>query len=117
MSMIDKAMGKLASGMVSELAFDPTAVGLLRKSAEIMEERGKQYDSPEGERSMGKAVAALNAITGRDLTEREGWLLLELVKKVREFTAEPGSHAHTDSVVDGTAYSALGGEAALGGRR
>jgi len=48
----------------------------LRRAAEIMDERGKQYDSPQGERSMGRCVAAFNALTGRDLMEVEGWLLL-----------------------------------------
>ena len=29
------------------------------------------YDKPDGERSMGKTVAAFNAVTGRDLSEAE----------------------------------------------
>jgi len=49
------------------------APDLLAKAAELMLERGRTYDEEGGERSMGKTVAAFNAITGRDLTEAEGW--------------------------------------------
>ena len=72
-----------------------------------MRDRAATYDSPEGERSMAKTVAAFNAITGRDLTETEGWLLLQVLKDVRLFQ-RPGYHA--DSAEDGIAYSALKAE-------
>lgn len=85
-----------------------TAESFLNDAASIMAERGKQYDQPGGERSMGKAVAALNAITGRDLTEAEGWLLLSLVKRVRQFG---GAGYHQDSAEDAVAYAALEAEA------
>ena len=84
-----------------------TAEAFLKQAAELMKERGKQYDQPGGERSMGKAVAALNAITGRDLTEAEGWLLLSLVKRVRQFS---GAGYHQDSAEDAVAYAALEAE-------
>lgn len=73
-----------------------------------MDARASQYDKPEGERSMGKAVNAFNAITGRDLSEPEGWLLLQVLKDVRLFQ-RPGYHA--DSAEDCIAYAALKGEA------
>ena len=83
---------------------------ILTRSAEIMAERAKQYDSPEGERSMGKAVAAFNAITGHELSEANGWLLMALLKMVRDnTTAAP----HEDSIHDLVAYGALYGEARL----
>lgn len=85
-----------------------TAPALLSKAASIMEERGKQYDKPEGERSMGKAVKAFNAITDRDLTESEGWLLLQVLKDVRLWQ-RPGYHQ--DSAEDCIAYAALKAEA------
>lgn len=85
-----------------------TAEFFLRQAAELMKERGKQYDQPGGERSMGRAIAALNAITGRDLTEAEGWLLMSLVKRVRQFS---GSGYHQDSAEDAVAYAALEAEA------
>lgn len=83
---------------------------ILTRSAEIMAERAKQYDSPEGERSMGKAVAAFNAITGSSLSEANGWLLMALLKMVRDnTTTEP----HEDSINDLVAYGALYGEARM----
>lgn len=83
---------------------------ILTRSAEIMAERAKQYDSPQGERSMGKAVAAFNAITGQSLSEANGWLLMALLKMVRDnTTTEP----HEDSINDLVAYGALYGEARM----
>lgn len=92
-----------------DAAFRPeeTAPALLKKAADLLEERGKQYDQPEGERSMGKAVAAFNAITGRTLTESEGWLLLQVLKDVRLFQ-KPGYHR--DSAEDCIAYASLKAE-------
>lgn len=86
-----------------------TALELLRRAQEVMEERAREYDKPAGERSIGAVVTALNAIVGRKaLTEAEGWLFMELLKNVRLFSA-PGYHA--DSGLDGIAYSALMAEA------
>lgn len=85
-----------------------TAPQFLKRAAEIMEERGKQYDKPEGERSMGAAVAAFNLITGRGITEAEGWLLLQILKDVRQWQ-RPGFHL--DSAEDCIAYAALKAEA------
>lgn len=81
---------------------------LLSKAAQHMQDRAATYDKPEGERSMGKAVQAFNAITGRDLTEPEGWLLMQVLKDVRLFQ-RPGYHA--DSAEDCIAYAALKAEA------
>lgn len=83
---------------------------ILTRSAEIMAERAKQYDSPQGERSMGKAVAAFNAVTGQSLSEANGWLLMALLKMVRDNTTDK---PHADSINDLVAYGALYGEARL----
>lgn len=88
------------------------APDLLKKAADIMEERGKQYDKPEGERSMGAAVAAFSCITGIKLTEAEGWLLLQILKDVRQW--QNPSRYHQDSAEDCIAYSALKAEALSG---
>ena len=80
----------------------------LGKAQTLMIERGKQYDKPEGERSMGKAVMAFNAITGRNIRESEGWLLLQILKDVRQWQ-NPAFHA--DSAEDCVAYAALKAEA------
>ena len=81
---------------------------LLTRAAQHMQDRAATYDKPGGERSMGKAVQAFNAITGRDLSEPEGWLLLQVLKDVRLFQ-HPGYHA--DSAEDCIAYAALKAEA------
>lgn len=85
-----------------------TASTILRAGADHIEARASAYDAENGERSMAKTVAMFNACHGTDLTEAQGWHLLELLKHVRFFTA-PGYHA--DSVEDGAAYAALRGEA------
>ena len=89
------------------------ATTILEKAAQHMRDRAATYDKPEGERSMGKTVAAFNAITGRDLTTAEGWLMLAVLKQVRAFhnPAVP----HVDSLEDGPAYLALMAEEMLSG--
>lgn len=81
----------------------------LQAAIDVQAERGKQYDQPTGERSMGRTVAAFNAVTGRDLTEAEGWLLLQLLKDVRQW--QNPSQYHHDSALDGVAYASLKAEA------
>ena len=86
-----------------------TATEFLNKANSIMTERAAQYDQPGGERSMGRAVGAFNTITGRDLTEAEGWLLLQVLKDVRQWQ-NPATF-HRDSAEDSVAYAALKTEA------
>lgn len=81
----------------------------LQAAIDVQAERGKQYDQPTGERSMGRTVVAFNAVTGRDLSEAEGWLLLQLLKDVRQWQ-NPGQYHH-DSALDGVAYASLKAEA------
>ena len=81
----------------------------LRNGADVLAERGKEYDKPEGERSMARTVAALKAITGKELTEAEGWLFMECLKNVRQW--QNPERYHEDSAVDGVNYSALKAEA------
>jgi hypothetical protein len=92
---------------------EPKAAELLGRAAALMHERGQTYDEPQGERSMSKVVAAFNAITGRDLTESEGWMFMQQVKLVRLFTR---SDYHADSAEDNIAYAALLAEAKGDGR-
>lgn len=84
------------------------AADFLRKAAEHMADRARTYDKPTGERSMGRTVGAFNAITGKDLTETEGWMLLMLLKAVR---LQQRASYHADSAEDLVAYAALVGEA------
>ena len=87
-----------------------TAQSILNAAAGHMQARAATYDKPDGERSMAQTVQAFNAITGRDLSEAEGWLLLQLLKDVRLFQ-RPGYHA--DSAEDCIAYAALKAEAKM----
>ena len=89
------------------------APDILKKSAQHMLDRAATYDKPEGERSMTKTVQAFNAITGRDITTAEGWLMLAVLKQVRAFQ-NPGK-PHVDSLEDGPAYLALMAEEMLSG--
>lgn len=82
-----------------------TAPEFLTQAQHLLIERGKQYDQPEGERSMGKTIAAFNAITGRNLAEADGWLLMLLLKQVRQWQT-PGKF-HRDSAEDSVSYAAL----------
>ena len=91
-------------------AQEAPAIHLLQVAADHMRARAATYDKPDGERSMGKTIAAFNAVTDRDLSEAEGWLLLQLLKDVRLFQ-RPGYHA--DSAEDCIAYSALKAEAKM----
>lgn len=81
-----------------------TAHDYLTQASDLMVQRGKQYDKPSGERSMAKTVAAFNAVTGRDLSEAEGWLLMLLLKQVRQWQTP---EFHRDSAEDSVAYAAL----------
>lgn len=85
-----------------------TAQDTLRAAAQHMDERATEYDSPGGERSMSKTVVAFNAITSRNITEAEGWLLMQLLKDSRQWAR---TNYHQDSAEDCTAYSALKAEA------
>ena len=88
------------------------AQDLLHRAADLMDERGKQYDKPQGERSMQAAVTAFNAISGYSLTEADGFLLMAILKMVRDQQRET---PHRDSIEDLVAYASLYGEARLHG--
>lgn len=85
-----------------------TAPELLNKASALMEERGKQYDKPEGERSMAQTVAIFNLHHGLGMTEAQGWHFMQILKDVRLFQ-NPGYHQ--DSAEDCIAYAALKAEA------
>ncbi len=92
----------------SETTQSPTAFEFLQKAVQHMEDRAATYDQPEGERSMYKCIFAFNIITGRDLTESEGWLLMQILKDVRQWQRPD---YHQDSAEDCIAYAALKAEA------
>lgn len=87
-----------------------SAIELLEKTAGHLKDRAATYDKPEGERSIGAAVEAFNAVTGDGLmnTSERGWLFMAILKMVR---SQQGNY-RADNYEDLTAYSALMGEAA-----
>lgn len=122
-SVIRKEVIKKANEVMSGLAKAPEntirseepsgyvdAVSVMGEVKGIMEDRAKQYDSPQGERSMEMVIEAFNAVTGRDLKPSDGYLIMELLKVVRSQNASR-EDALNDSIRDNIAYAALYGEA------
>lgn len=85
-----------------------TAQSILRRAADLIEERAVQRDQENGEKSMAKTVHAFNAIYGTELTEVQGWHFMELLKMVR---SAYGVYV-PDDFEDKVAYAALAAEAA-----
>ena len=91
---------------------------VLRIAAETIVQRGAQRDSQAGggaapaERSMAATVAAFNALEGAALTEAQGWRFMQMLKLARAATCERNGVFNPDDYVDGSAYGALGCEAA-----
>lgn len=88
------------------------AAQFLSEAAKIQDQRGQQYDRPDGERSGGRIATAFNSITGKDLTAAEVYLILQITKDVRQWTAR---EYHHDSALDCVSYAALKAEALSGG--
>lgn len=84
-----------------------TAQNFLTEAARIMDERAKEYDQPEGERSMEKIVKIFNLYTDKDLSEPDGWLFMQILKDVRQWSSPK---FHLDSAKDCIAYAALKAE-------
>ena len=85
-----------------------SAPEILRHAADHIAQRAASRDLPQGERSMARAVASFNALTGHALTERDGWLFMVVLKASR---ATAGAH-NPDDYQDMAAYAALAGECA-----
>ena len=84
-----------------------TASEIADSALKHIRERAETYDQPTGERSAAKTAKAFNVITGKDITESEVWLLLQLLKDVRQWSRED---YHQDSAEDCIAYAALKAE-------
>lgn len=85
-----------------------TAPDFLENAIDHMINRAALRDSPTGERSMAKTVAAFNAMHGTALTEKQGWQFMELLKMSRSTQGQYVADDYEDA-----AYAALAGEAAL----
>lgn len=93
----------------------PAPHDILKEAMNALRQRGVDYDGrgyDGGERSMEHTVLIFNAITGRNLTEREGWTLMLCLKIARSLTGKP----KLDTFVDMAGYVALLGETALASR-
>lgn len=80
---------------------------ILKKAAELIEQRGKDRDL-DGERSMARTVAAFNAMTGHALTETDGWMFMVYLKHSR---SRAGRFV-ADDYHDAVSYEALRAESA-----
>lgn len=83
------------------------AIAILEQAADTMRERAAQRDKPEGERSMASTVAAFNALTGHNLSERDGWFFMVTLKMARACATPTGRE---DDYIDIAAYGGLAGE-------
>jgi len=83
-----------------------SADALLLAAAEAIRQRAALRDLPEGERSMARAIAAYNALTGGTLSELDGWLFMCILKLSRATAGE----AHIDDYTDLAGYAALAAE-------
>ena len=83
------------------------AQDLLRNSAQHIEDRAAARDQQEGERSMSRTVRAFNALTGHNLSERDGWMFMVALKSARACSSAKGL---PDDYEDLAAYAALAGE-------
>ncbi|HKY46184.1 MAG TPA: DUF6378 domain-containing protein [Pyrinomonadaceae bacterium] len=86
-----------------------SAPDILKNAAQHMENRAATRDQAGGERSMARTVDAFNAITGHEVSERDGWLFMAVLKAARACTTPTGI---ADDYEDGAAYFGLAGEAA-----
>ena len=71
-------------------------------------ERGTERDQPDGERTIPRCVTAFNAITGYNLSNCDGWLFMEILKRCRSVQ---GAYKY-DDYRDGVGYAALRAEEA-----
>lgn len=83
---------------------------IIHAAEECIGDRAASRDQANGARSMARCVRAFNGITGHNLTTREGWKFMVLLKLARACT--PGGRHNSDDYVDGCAYFGLAGEEA-----
>jgi hypothetical protein len=84
------------------------APDILKTAVKHMEERAREYDQPQGERSMERTVNMFNDLTGQTMSEEDGWVFMALLKIVR---SQQGPFK-ADSYEDCAAYMALAAETA-----
>ena len=88
-----------------------SATDLLQSARDQIDDRASERDT-EAERSMHSIVNAFNALYGTNLTEEQGWMFMVFLKAARA----KGGNIRIDDYIDGSAYFALAGEAAIKSR-
>lgn len=109
--LLEDVSDQIMDAVLDERVETKSASDYLNEAANLLSERGKQYDKPGQERSMEKIVKIFNIQTGKNLTTVEGWYFMQVLKDVRFFqnTEKP----HEDSLLDGISYRGLMTEEAL----
>ena len=114
-----RAVFHLTTGLVDPLHLDQqerrfslierptTAITILQDASQAILDRAASRDI-EAERSMARTVKAFNALTGHDVSERDGWIFMAVLKAAR---ATAGSF-NADNFADGAGYFGLAGECA-----
>jgi len=82
---------------------------ILLAAAMAINDRASVRDDDCG-KSMARTVGFFDSLTGKEMTEREGWLFMACVKLSR---SQQGQY-HEDDYIDAAAYIALAGAAAYG---
>ena len=82
------------------------SIDFLEECVKVQKERGDEYEGDK-ERSFNKIATAFNAITCKDLTPAHIALLFEILKNVRQFSAD---RYHHDSALDCVSYASLKAE-------
>lgn len=100
---VDKAYGREIVTLSQHCATD-----FLEASAEVLQKRAEDR-GVDTERAMETIVKMFNELTGRDLTETEGWEFMCLLKMVRS-----KSNPIADDYIDMIGYTALAAESQLG---
>ena len=85
-----------------------SATAILQEAHRCIADRAHERDQ-ESERSMERTVTAFNAMYKLNLTEEQGWMFMVFLKAARA----SGGSFKLDDYVDGSAYFALAGEAAM----
>lgn len=104
--------GETGHGVPTPIDTSKRAVDILRTAANTIDNRGKERDQPDGERSMRRAVEAFWTLYGIGILERgmmtetEGWEFMSILKKARK----AGGAYREDDYLDDVAYCALSAE-------
>jgi len=103
---LEKLKFLLGQNSLNEKRKPTLAEDFLQDGIRILHERGQGYDG-ESERSMEKIVKIFNEVFDKDITERQGWEFMVILKLVRSASKK----VKEDTFIDKQNYSALAAEA------